>query len=59
LPAAHIRTEVEFQAKVSDVVHILMEVLDKNLDAKHPNPISGGGGPRNSLSSRRNVSVAL
>jgi hypothetical protein len=38
LPSAHIRTDVEFQAKVSDVTHILTEVLDKNLDKKCPNP---------------------
>jgi hypothetical protein len=37
-PVACIRTEAEFQAKVGNMVHILTEVLDKNLDEKHPNP---------------------
>jgi hypothetical protein len=35
-PAACIRTEAKFQAKVGNMVHILMEVLDKNLDKKCP-----------------------
>jgi hypothetical protein len=37
-PATHINTKGEFYEKVNKVVHIISEVLDAQLEEKHPNP---------------------
>jgi hypothetical protein len=37
-PAKHIKSKEEFYEKVSTMVHIISEVLNKHLVEKHPNP---------------------